>query len=213
MSIRFQPPIRTIADLLHRLGDIPADRVRFEPVPGTATVADLLLPENKGCELVDATLVERPMGVRESILAFFLGEFLGPFVRRQNLGILTGPDGTLEILSGLVRLPDVAFVSWERLPDRKIPDEPVPNVVPELAIEVLSTRNTPKEMARKRDEYFRAGVRLVWEIDPRTRTVCVYAAIDQFQALTETDTLTGDPVLPGFSLPLAQLFAELDRHG
>jgi Uma2 family endonuclease len=82
-----------------------------------------------------------------------------------------------------------------------------------LAVEVLSLSNTAGEMARKRDEYFRAGVRLVWEIDPRARTVRAYTAADQFRDLTAADTLSGDPVLPGFTLPLADLFAELDRHG
>ena len=85
--------------------------------------------------------------------------------------------------------------------------------MPDLAVEVLSSGNTLGEMARKRDEYFGAGVRLVWEIDPRVRTVRIYTAIDQFRDLTATDTLTGDPVLPGFTVSLAQLFAELDRHG
>jgi Uma2 family endonuclease len=213
MNIPFQPPVRTIADLLRRLGDIRADRVRFTPIPGTATIGDLLLPENKGCELVDDTLVEKPMGIRESILAVFLGQLLGPFVERKNLGHLTGPDGTLEILSGLVRLPDLAFISWDRFPGRKIPEEPVPNVVPDLAIEVLSINNTAKEMARKREEYFQAGVRLVWEIDLRSRSVRVYSSLDQFQDLASSDTLNGGTVLPGFTLPLAHLFAVLDRHG
>lgn len=213
MSTSFQPPVKTLGDLLRRLGAIPADRVRFDPLPGTATVADLLKSENKGCELIDGTLVEKTMGIRESLLAIHLASLLGPVVRGMNLGILTGADGTYEMLSGLVRLPDVAFVSWDRLPDRRIPTEPVPNVVPELAVEVLSESNTPGEMARKRDEYFRAGVGLVWEIDPRARTVRVYTAANQFHDLTAADTLTGGAVLPGFTLPLAQLFAELDRHG
>ncbi|AMV28611.1 hypothetical protein VT84_29675 [Gemmata sp. SH-PL17] len=213
MNIRFQPPVRTVADLLHRLGDIPADRVRFNPVPGTATVEDLLRDENRRCELVDETLVEKPMGVREPLLAIYLGELIGPLVRRQNLGILTGADGTYELLSGLVRLPDLAFVSWDRLPGRRLPDEPVPNVVPDLAVEVLSASNTLGEMARKRGEYFKAGVRLVWEIDPRARTVRIYSSEIAFTDLTGTDTLDGGTVLPGFTQPLAQFFAELDRHG
>jgi Uma2 family endonuclease len=213
MNIRFQPPVRTIADLLHRLGDIPAGRVRYTPVPGIATVEDLLRPENKGCELVNDTLVERPRNFGNSILAIFLASLLDRPIRCQNLGILTGPFGTFEILSGLVRLPDVAFFSWDRLPGRRVPNEPVPKIVPDLVVEVLSSGNTLGEMARKRDEYFGVGVRLVWEIDPRVRTVRLYTGIDQFRDLTATDTLTGDPVLPGFTVPLAQLFAELDRHG
>lgn len=65
-------------------------------------------------------------------------------------------------------------------------------------------------MARKRAEYFAAGVRLVWEIDPRART---YTAADQFTDLTAADTLGGGSALPGFAVPLVDLFAELDRHG
>jgi Uma2 family endonuclease len=113
----------------------------------------------------------------------------------------------------LVRLPDLAFVSWDRLPGRRLPDDPVPNVVPDLAVEVLSASNTLGEMARKRSDYFRAGVRAVWEIEPRTRTVRVYTSETAFTDLTANDTLSGAPVLPGFALSLAQLFAELDRHG
>jgi len=213
MNVRFEPPINTIGDLLRRLGDVPADRVRFTPIPGTATKDDLLRPENKNCELVDETLVEKPMGMRESMLAIYLGELLGPFVRGRNLGLITGADGTYEVLLGLVRLPDVAFVSWDRLPGRRVPDEPIPNVVPDLAVEVLSPSNTAKEMARKRGEYFRAGVRLVWEINPRARTARVYTSETAFTDLTSADTLDGVSVLPGFSLPLSQVFAELDRRG
>lgn len=213
MNATFDPPVKTVAALLRRLGDIPPDRVRFDPVPGTATVDDLLDPANRRCELIDGTLVEKAVGVREAMLAFYLVEVIGPFIRAHNLGIGTGADGTWEILSGLVRLPDFAFVSWDRLPGRKVPDEPVPDVVPDLAVEVLSRSITRAEMERKRGEYFRAGVRVVWEVDPRARAVRVYESADISRELTPVDTLAGEPVLPGFALPLARLFAELDRHG
>lgn len=157
--------------------------------------------------------MKKPTGVRESLLALYLAELLGPVVRGQNLGILTGPDGTFEVLLGMVRLPDVAFVSWDRLPGRRVPADPIPNVVPDLAVEVLSASNTPGEMARKREEYFRAGVRRVWEVDPRARTVRVFTGPTAFAELAAADTLSGDPVLPGFALPVGRLFAELDRHG
>jgi hypothetical protein len=93
INIPFNPPIRSVADLLHRLGDVPAERVRFSPVPGTATLEHLLKPENEGCELVDGTLVEKRTGLRDSLLGLFLAELLGPVVRRNNLGILTGVQG------------------------------------------------------------------------------------------------------------------------
>lgn len=82
-----------------------------------------------------------------------------------------------------------------------------------LAAEVLSPGNTPAEMARKRQEYFGAGVVLLWEVDPVARTVAVYAAPDQPTILGEADTLDGGAVLPEFTLPLRELFAELDRQG
>jgi Uma2 family endonuclease len=97
--------------------------------------------------------------------------------------------------------------------NRRRPDEPIPQMAPDLVVEVLSPSNTPAEMARKRGEYFRSGVRLLWEIDPRTRTVRVYTSETAVGELSAADTLDGGAVLPGFTLPLAQLFDQLDRHG
>src|SRR4051812_43837898 len=130
MNVTFDPPVITIGQLLQRLGDVPADRVRFTPTPGTATIDDLLKPENKLCELVEGTLVEKAMGWKESYLAGFLRDVIGPFVRGGNLGVCTQGDGQWEILSGLVRLPDFAFASWNRLPNGKLPedDDPIPNI-------------------------------------------------------------------------------------
>jgi Uma2 family endonuclease len=206
--------VRTVGDLLARLGDIPAARVRLHPFPGTATERDLidvLDQENRTCELVEGTLVEKAMGFRESLLALLLGELLGRFVRANNLGLVAGSDGTLKLFAGLVRAPDVSFVSWKRIPEGKVPSEPIPLLVPDLAIEVLSQGNTRAEMARKRQEYFKAGTILVWMIDPRSRTAVVYRSPDEGHTLNENDRLDGENVLPGFTLPLAELFAELDR--
>jgi Uma2 family endonuclease len=119
----------------------------------------------------------------------------------------------MRLASGLVRIPDVSFVSWDRLPGRRVPSRPIPRLAPDLAVEVLSKGNTKREMERKLREYFNAGVGLVWLIDPKARTVAVYTAVDHFIVLGEKQTLEGRPVLPGFSLPLAQWFAELDLDG
>ena len=203
--------IHNLRDLLRQLGDIPPERVRMRPAPGTATVADVV--KNKLCELIDDTLVEKTMGAREAMLALAIGAWLRDFVKPRKLGIVLGADATLEILSGLVRLPDVAFISWDRMPDRKIPKEPVPDLVPDLAVEVLSKGNTKDEMIRKRREYFKAGVRLVWMVEPKTRTVDVYTSVKKFSTIREEDTLDGGTVLPGFKLPLRKLFEELDEQG
>jgi Uma2 family endonuclease len=211
------PPtsIRTVADLLDRLGGIPPERVRFSPVPGTATEEDVIAigqRENRWCELVDGVLVEKPMGLRESLLAMWLGAQLIEFVRPRNLGLVSGESGTLKLFGDLVRIPDVAFISWDRIPGKCVPTEPIPALVPDLAVEVLSASNTKAEMTRKLGEYFSAGVRLVWLIDPEARTVVVHTAQDQATTLLENDRLDGNPVLPGFSVSLRDLFAELDQR-
>ncbi len=210
-------PVEDLAELLERLGDIPPNRVRYQPSPGTATEADVLValraPRKRICELIDGVLVEKPMGFSESLLATLFISALNSFVRPSNLGLVTGADGTVRLWAGRVRIPDVAFTSWDRMPGRRRPTEPIPDLAPNLAVEILSSSNTPREMGLKRRDYFTAGVELVWEVDPISRTVTVWTAIDQSRLLTEADTLDGGTVLPGFTLALTDLFSELDRHG
>lgn len=206
--------IETLADLLKQLGDIAPERVRFRPPPGTAREQDVLdvqAREDRLCELVDGVLVEKGMGFRESFLASVLITILWGFVKPRDLGLVTAADGTMRLAPGLVRIPDVAFISWARLPGQRLPTESIPDIAPDLAVEVLSKSNTAGEMARKRREYFTAGVQLVWFIDPEARTVAVYTAPEQPILLREADVLDGGTVLPGFALPLHELFAELDR--
>ena len=207
----------SIAELLERLGDIPPERVRLHPPPGLATEQDVLkamaAPRKRICELIDGVLVEKAVGFSESLLAGFLFEVLSRLVRAGKLGLVTTADGTVRLWAGRVRIPDVAFFSWDRIPGRRVPREPMPTLAPDLAVEVLSVSNSRREMRLKREDYFRAGVRLVWEVDPRTRTVQVYTSPEESTTLAESDTLDGGAVLPGFSLPLRELFAELDRQG
>ena len=119
----------------------------------------------------------------------------------------------IELLTALVRIPDVAYFSWDRLPGRRVPTEQVPAIAPDLAVEVLSPGNTAAEMDRKLGEYFQAGVRLAWLFDLRSRTCAVYGGPGQEVSLTNADTVEGEPVLPGCRLSLAELFAELDEIG
>lgn len=213
------PPesIETLADLLDRLGGIPLERIRFHPYPGTATEDDVLAAleavDKRLYELIDGVLVEKAMGYSESVLAVYLAEVLNAFVRRCNAGLVSGPDGPFRLFIGRIRFPDVGFISWDRLPGRRRPKRPIPDLVPDLAAEVLSVSNTAAEMKRKLQDYFKAGVRLVWVIDPEARTLSVYTSPDSPTVLDETDTLTGAPVLPEFRLVLRELFAELDRQG
>jgi Uma2 family endonuclease len=210
----FEPPIVTVADLLDRLDGISAERVRFFPIPGTATVEDVIeieARENRLCELVDGVLVEKPMGMRESILAVELILHLGAFVKAMKLGRVAGEGGMMQLRQALVRIPDVAFISRSRLPGGRLPPGGAPLIAPDLAVEILSPSNTRREMARKLREYFEAGARLVWYIDPDPRTVAVYVEPEKSTVvLTEQDVLDGGTVVPGFTLALRELFAVLD---
>jgi len=206
------PAVETVADLLESLGDIPPERIRMRPPPGTATEDDVIAihaREKRLCELVDGVLVEKPTGFDESRLAVEIGFILIEFLHRHDLGTVAGEAGMMRLLAGLVRIPDVSFVRWEHLPEKY---GPIPPIAPDPAVEVLSESNTPKEMERKLHEYFAAGTHLVWHFDPRTRTVTVYTAPDQFTTLDESQTLDGGELLPGLMIPLQPLFERASRR-
>jgi Uma2 family endonuclease len=105
------------------------------------------------------------LGFRESYLGGILTTILWTFVRQRNLGLVTGASGMMRLMAGLVRIRDAAFISWSRLPNRRVPTEPIPDIAPDLAVEVLSAGNTAREMARKRQKYFVTGVQVVWEVN------------------------------------------------
>jgi Uma2 family endonuclease len=203
--------ITTLGDLLKRLGSIPARRIRLHPTPGTATKKDVIRVldrENRTCELVDGTLVEKTMGYEESLIAGILLTCLNNFVRPCKLGIVTGADGMVQLYPGLLCAPDVAYTSWASMPGGKRPKAAIPQLVPDLAVEVLSKGNTRAEMARKLRDYFQAGVRLVWMINPKARLVRVHTTPHQFTELRPGQVLDGGDVLPGFSIPVEELFPE-----
>lgn len=205
----------SVAELLRQLGDVPAWRVRLHPSPGQATERDVLdihARTKRLCELIDGVLVEKVMGYRESFLAIRIARLLDVFVELHRLGIVTGADGMMRLTSRNVRIPDVSFVSWNQLPKRQVPSKPIPNLFPDLAVEVLSESNTPREMELKRIDYFGAGTRLVWQVDPQSRQVEIFTSVEQRQVLDSTQVLDGGDVLPGFTLSLADLFAALDEQ-
>src|SRR5215469_12394198 len=112
---------QTLADLWERLGRVPLERIRLHPAPGTATEDDVVRideHENRLCELVDGTLVEKPMGAEESNVAWVIGVLIGMYLRQNDLGTCLGEAGFLRISAGLVRAPDLSFISWAKLPRR-----------------------------------------------------------------------------------------------
>jgi Uma2 family endonuclease len=181
----------TLVDLTKRFGPIPSSRIRTSPPPGI--------------------LVEKTVGYEESMLAVAIGEFLRQFARSRRLGLVAGEAGMMKLAPGLVQIPDVSYVSFANLPGGKRPRAPIPNIVPDLAVEVLSPSNTPQELRLKLARYFEHGVRLVWLVDARRRTVEVYTSRTKRTVVKESQTLTGGNVLPGLKIKLRELFAELDE--
>jgi Uma2 family endonuclease len=201
-------PEMTLADLVEKFGPIPARRIRMAPAPGTATEDDLLTimgREDRLYELVDGILLEKAIGQPEAELTFNISLIIGAFIRDRRLGIAVGPDGLMRLMPGLIRMPDISFVSWQRLDHRRPPKEQIASYGPELAIEVLSPSNTKKEMSDKLRDYFATGTRLVWYIDPKAGTVTVYELPDRSTVLRGGDTLTGGDILPGFEVAVDTL--------
>jgi Uma2 family endonuclease len=185
----------------------------MRPTPRTATEADWeRLPDElqKTCELVDGTLVRKPMGVPESILATAMSRILGNFVSPSRLAVILGSDGPMRFLPGQLRMPDVSLFLREHLPDGKASTTQVTDLVPDLAVEVLGPGNTRNEIEKKLELYQSTGVSLVWIVEPKKRTVKVHRLEESPLMLKEGDELTGEPVLPGFRLSLAELFRELE---
>jgi Uma2 family endonuclease len=200
----------TFADLYKQIGEVPLERIRMRPAPGMATEEDVVAllgaADKRLCELVDGVLVEKAMGAEESLLAGILVELLWRFVRPRKLGWVMPPDGAVRLFPKLVRIPDVSFIRRGRAPGGRFPKVPLLDLVPDLAVEVLSPGNTKAEMGRKLRDYFLAGIPVVWLINPRTRSAEVYTSPDKKKRVGIHQALRGGDILPGFSLALKELF-------
>ena len=168
------------------------------------------MPGDEPWELWDGELRKvGGAGVEAIDIAGWIGSLIRQHVRPLRLGVVTGADGAFFLARDpdTVLVPDVAFVRWERLPGRERPRGYCP-VPPDLAVEVRSPTDRPGEIARKLDLYRRAGVPLVWWVDPMRRTVAVYRDGLLAGEFGEGDELDGGDVLPGFRVAVAEIFAE-----
>ena len=161
------------------------------------------------CELIEGKIVPMtPTGGEQGVIESNLSRHLGNFVVDRKLGkVMNGEVGILtRRRPDSVRGADIAFVSRERLADT--PAKGFLTVAPELVVEIVSTSDRWQEMRQKIEEYFAIGVQRVWIVEPDNRDVLVYSASTEMRKLGEGDLLTGEGVLEGFSLPVAQLFEE-----
>ena len=187
--------------------------VTTQPAAPTApapllTAAELLaLPDDDyRYELVRGKLLRRPLpGMRHGRIVVLVASRLGHFIETHNLGTILGASGYhLEWGPDTVRAPDVSFISAERLPPDELPHG-YPTLAPDLAVEVLSPSERPGARREKMQDYFAAGTRLVWEVDPAQRTITVYRSAHDGTTLAATDELTGAEVLPGFVCRVGEL--------
>jgi Uma2 family endonuclease len=174
----------------------------------------LALPETEpASEYFCGEVVQKPMPDNaHAMIQWFLVELLAPFLRRTRLGrggtewrCVFGPRGQRQ---GFV--PDLVYVSQTRMPKGSALRHRYLRIAPDLAVEILS-RGQPDERFDKKIQFYLAqGVRLVWIVDPRARTVTVLTPGQEPRTLTAGNTLDGGEVLPGFSVPIADIFAQLD---
>jgi Uma2 family endonuclease len=169
----------------------------------TASVEDI-----ERYEVIDGVRVERePMGAFETVLASWLCYLLNSFAAGKKLGLAVNEVlFVLHAARNLRRRPDVAFVSYARWPTPVVARESAWNVVPDLAIEIVSPTNLAEEIDRKITDYFQSGVRLVWVFYPDSGRVYVYQSPTHVSIAERTDTLDGGEVLPGFRLPIIRVY-------
>jgi len=160
-------------------------------------------------ELIDGAPVEiTPSADESSSIGATIITLLGSFVRPRGLGRLYGADGGFVIFPDrpTVRVPDAAFVRAERAPQGQA-RRSFPRLAPDLVVEVLSPSDRASDVVAKLEMYQEAGVPLIWLVDPEQTTITVIASGKLTRVLQSNDTLDGGDVLPGFTVPVAEIFA------
>lgn len=174
---------------------------------GPATLQDLLnTPEDgRKYELVDGEIVVSPRGMRHSEVALKIAGLIWHFLETNPVGKVYSSDVGIALPNGNVRSPDVTYVSLEKLRGGVSPDT-FGELIPDLAVEVLSPSDSLKELGRKIGEFLENGVPLVWLVDPAKQTVTVYRSLTDTQQLTIDDEIAAEPALPGFRVPIRRFF-------
>jgi Uma2 family endonuclease len=176
-------------------------------IKGPATLQDLLNTPRDGrkYELVDGEILVSPAGMRHSEIGLKIGYLILEFLERNPIGKVYNSDAGIALPNGNVRSPDVTYVSLGKLPGGVSPDT-FGEVIPDLAVEVLSPSDSLRELGRKIGEFLDNGVPLVWLVDPARQTVTVYRSLTETEQFDVDDTITAEPILPGFSVPVRRFF-------
>ncbi len=177
----------------------------------TSATPSLEPPGDVLYEVVNGQVLELPpMGAYESDIANFLAQVLVAHTRKRCLGrAFVELLFRIDVARDLRRRPDVAFVAATRWPyGKRVPKGEAWDMIPNLAVEVVSKSNTADEILAKLGDYFRTGTELVWVIYPSARQVYVYTSTTDVRILAEPANLDGGNVIPGFNLSLNRLFED-----
>lgn len=181
------------------------------PAPDVEALWQRTLESESHFEWIDGRLKERSlMGAKANRVATLLARLLDTHVAAHRLGwVFTEKCGyqCFPHEPRRVRFPDVSFVARGRLPSDQIPDGHM-TVAPDLEVEVVSPNDLAYDLEERVSDYLAAGVRLLWIIYPTTRSVWVLHGDDMAARLTETQELSGEVVVPGFTCPIRTLFAD-----
>jgi Uma2 family endonuclease len=182
---------------------------------GLYTAEDLAgMPSDEPWELWEGELRKVPgAGSKASGLAGWIVYLISFFVVPRDLGLVMGADGSFVLRRDpdVVLVPDVSFTKWEHVPGDEAPDSYFPGR-PDLAVEVGSPSDRRRDVEEKVRRYGDAGVPLVWWVYPTKRSVEVYRHGILIATLYDGDVLDGEVILPGFSLPVAEIFRGARRR-
>jgi Uma2 family endonuclease len=171
----------------------------------------MALPDSGRYELVNGELMDMGnSGMEHGFISSVLNIRVGSFVLTHRLGIICDSSTAFALKSGNKRSPDFSFIAKERLQGLKRLPKGYFQGAPDLAVEVISPSNTFEELHEKLTEYFDNGCRLAWVINPDEQVVLVYHQPQPDKLLRSSDRLDGEDIIPGFTLPVTDLFAELD---
>ncbi|MCU0542835.1 MAG: Uma2 family endonuclease [Oscillatoriaceae cyanobacterium Prado104] len=163
-------------------------------------------------ELVNGELIDMGnSGAKHGYICSILMILLGGYVRLQNLGAMFDSSTAFKMKSGNKRSPDISFMAKERLQGLDEMPDGFLEGAPDLAVEILSPSNTVEEIDSKLVEYFENGAHLVWVIQPKQKYILVYRSAEEPDRLLKSvDSLDGEEIVPGFTLPVADLFQKLN---
>ncbi|HEU5116831.1 MAG TPA: Uma2 family endonuclease [Isosphaeraceae bacterium] len=178
-------------------------------IPSARDLREHLSDPDAHYEIVDGRIQEIPSkGMFSTLVGLRLCEQIASHVEPRRLGVVIFK--ALFILDAsrpLLLRPDVAFVSAERWPlDRLIPEIGDWEVIPDLAIEVMSPNDVELDVQQKLKEYLAAGVKQVWHVRPLVRNVMVYRSLRDVKIFTAADQIEAENLLPGLRIDLGPIF-------